>query len=58
MTIKELLSKVKIDGKPVPNVLQIQADELQTTIVWGVPQRGSEPVNRVITVESEAVEIG
>lgn len=58
MTVKDILSKVKLDGKQVGNVVQITADELQTTIVWDVPRNGAEAARRVVTVESEAVEIG
>lgn len=58
MTVKDFLGKVTLDGNPISNVVQITADELQTTIVWDVPRNGAEAARRVITVESEAVEIG
>ncbi len=58
MTVSEFCSKVHVDGKLIENVVQIQADALQTTIVWDVPRQDADPVRRILTVESEAVTIG
>lgn len=58
MNVKELLSKVCIDGQPVKNVLQVTVDEEKVTVVYEHPRGDAEPAQRVITVESEAVTIG
>lgn len=58
MNIKELFANLKIDGKPVGTVLQVQIDLEHTTVVYEHQRDGAEPVQRAITVESEAVTIG
>lgn len=58
MNIKELFDKLRIDGKPVGEVLQVQIDLEHTTVIYEHQKDGSEPVQRAITVESEAVTIG
>lgn len=58
MNIKELFENFKIDGKPVGTVLQVQIDLEHTTVVYEHQRDGGEPVQRAITVESEAVTIG
>lgn len=58
MNVKELFEKLKIDGEPVGTVLQVQIDAERATVVYERPREGAEPVQRVITVESEAVTIG
>lgn len=58
MNIREFFEKLQIDGKPVGNVLQVQIDLEHTTVIYNHHKDGSEPVQRAITVESEAVTIG
>lgn len=58
MNIREFFEKLQIDGKPVGNVLQVQIDLEHTTVIYEHQKDGSEPVQRAITVESEAVTIG
>lgn len=58
MNVKELFEKLRIDGKPVGEVLQVQIDLEHTTVIYNHQKDGSEPVQRAITVESEAVTIG
>lgn len=58
MSVKELFEKLRIDGKPVGMVLQVQIDLEHTTVVYEHQRDGAEPVQRAITVESEAVTIG
>lgn len=58
MNIREFLDKLQIDGKPVGNVLQVQIDLEHTTVIYEHNRDGAEPVQRAITVESEAVTIG
>ena len=58
MNIREFLDKLQIDGKPVGNVLQVQIDLERTTVIYEHNRDGAEPVQRAITVESEAVTIG
>ena len=58
MNIREFFEKLQIDGKPVGNVLQVQIDLEHTTVIYEHQKDGSEPVQRAITVESEAGTIG
>lgn len=58
MNIREFFEKLQIDGKPVGNVLQVQIDLEHTTVIYEHNRDGAEPVQRAITVESEAVTIG
>lgn len=58
MNVKELFERLRIDGKPVGEVLQVQIDLEHTTVIYNHQKDGSEPVQRAITVESEAVTIG
>lgn len=58
MNVKELFDKLKIDGKPVGTVLQVQIDLEHTTVIYEHQKDGGDPVQRAITVESEAVTIG
>lgn len=58
MNVKELFDMLKIDGKPVGTVLQVQIDLEHTTVIYEHQKDGSDPVQRAITVESEAVTIG
>lgn len=58
MNVKELFDKLQIDGKPVGTVLQVQIDLEHTTVIYEHQKDGSDPVQRAITVESEAVTIG
>lgn len=58
MNVKELFEKLRIDGKPVGEVLQVQIDLEHTTVIYNHQKDGTEPVQRAITVESEAVTIG
>ena len=58
MNVKELFEKLRIDGKPVGEVLQVQIDLEHTTVIYNHQIDGSESVQRAITVESEAVTIG
>lgn len=58
MNVKELFDKLQIDDKPVGNVLQIQIDMERATVIYEHQKDGCDPVQRVITVESEAVTIG
>lgn len=58
MNIEDLFEKLRIDGKPVGTVLQVQIDLEHATIIYEHQREGAEPVQRAITVESEAVTIG
>ena len=58
MTIHELFEKIRIDGEPVGRVIQAQIDTERVTIVYEKMREGAEPIQRAITVESEAVTIG
>ena len=58
MNVKELFEKLKIDGEHVGTVLQVQIDAERATVVYERQREDAEPVQRVITVESEAVTIG
>lgn len=58
MDVKEFLKKISIDGKPVYNALQVTIDEEKTTIIYAHQKEGADPVQRAITVESEAITIG
>lgn len=58
MNVKEMLERICIDGKPMNNVLQVTVDDEKTTIVYAHQKGGVDPVQRVITVESEAITIG
>lgn len=58
MNVKELFERLRIDGKPVGTVLQLQIDADHTTVIYEHLREGDEPVQRAITVESEAVTIG
>lgn len=58
MSVKELFDRIKIDGKPVENVVQITVDYENTTVVYDHLREGSDPARRAITVESEAVTFG
>lgn len=58
MNVKDLFERLRIDGKPVGTVLQVQIDLEHTTVIYDHHREGAEPVQRAITVESEAVTIG
>ena len=57
MNVQDLFKRLRIDGEPIGKVLQVQIDAEHTTVIYEHQKDGSDPVQRAITVESEAVSI-
>lgn len=58
MTAKKFLKgHVRLDGKPVPNVVQVHMDAAQTTLVYDVENADGRKFRRAVTVETEAITI-
>lgn len=58
MNVKELFEKIRIDGEQLGDILQVQIDAEHTTVVYERHRENGDPVQRAITVESEAVTFG
>ena len=57
MNVQDLFKRLRIDGEPIGKVLQVQIDAEHTTVIYEHQKGDSDPVQRAITVESEAVSI-